>query len=240
MVAQVFHIIGHAAISQVQIVGLCRILGCQGIDLFHHRKNSHLLAMITHIQDTVFHITLVANGTGYLEIGESLHFRLAEQFVRHIGNLLVVIAPFVHLFRSVHDVLQFLQEPFVNLGQLMNLVYRVTCTHGFADHEDALVRRLSKGFVHILYNQFLILYEAMHSLANHAQTFLNGFLESTSDGHHLAHRFHGRAQLTVHTMELAQVPTGNLAHHIVQCRFEECAGGLCHRVFQVEQPVSQA
>ena len=152
----------------------------------------------------------------------------------------MVIAPFVHLFRSVHDVLQFLQEPFVNLGQLMNLVYRVTCTHGFADHEDALVRRLTKGFVHILYNQFLILYEAMHSLANHAQTFLNGFLESTSDGHYLTHRFHGRAQLTVHTMELAQVPTGNLAHHIVQCRLEEGTGGLCHRVFQVEQPISQA
>ena len=152
----------------------------------------------------------------------------------------MVIAPFVHLFRSVHDVLQFLQKPFVNLGQLMNLVYRVTCTHGFADHEDALVRRLAKGFVHILYNQFLILHETMHSLANHAQTFLNGFLESTSDSHYLTHRFHGRAQLTIHTMELAQVPTGNLAHHIVQCRFEECASGLCHRVFQVEQPVSQA
>ena len=188
--------------------------------------------MITHIQDTVFHISFVPNGTGYLEIGESLHFRLAEQLVRHIGNLLVVIAPFVHLFRSVHDVLQFLQEPFVNLGQLMNLVYRVICTHGFADHEDALVRRLTKGFVHVFYNQFLILYETMHSLTNHAQTFLNGFFESTSDSHHLAPRFH--------TVELAQVPTGNLAHHIVQCRLEEGTGGLCHRVFQVEQPISQA
>ena len=45
----------------------------------------------------------------------------------------------------------------------MNLVYRVTCTHGFADHENTFVRRLTKGFVHVFYNQFLILYKTMRA-----------------------------------------------------------------------------
>ena len=37
------------AIRQVQIVGLCRVLGRQSLDLFHHRKDSHPVSY-THLQ----------------------------------------------------------------------------------------------------------------------------------------------------------------------------------------------
>ena len=41
-------------------------------------------------------------------------------------------------------------------------------------------------------------------------------------------------------MELTQVPTGNLADHIVQGRLKEGTGGFRHGVLQVEQAVAQA
>ena len=39
-------------------------------------------------------------------------------------------------------------------------------------------------------------------------------------------------------MELRQVPTGNLAHHIVKSRFEECRGRLGYGVLQLKQSVA--
>ena len=41
-------------------------------------------------------------------------------------------------------------------------------------------------------------------------------------------------------MEFTQVPTGNLADHIVQGRLKEGTGGFRHGVLQVEQAVAQA
>ena len=40
-------------------------------------------------------------------------------------------------------------------------------------------------------------------------------------------------------MELAQIPAWYFTYHIVQSRFEECAGGLCHGILQIKQTVTQ-
>ena len=80
----------------------------------------------------------------------------------------------------------------------------------------------------------------MHTLTNHSQALLDGFLERTAYRHHLAHTLHARSQLVIHTMELRQVPTRNLAYHIVESRFEECTRGLGDRVLQIKQAISQA
>ena len=88
--------------------------------------------------------------------------------------------------------------------------------------------------------QFLVLHESVHALADHAESFLDGLFERASDCHHLTHRLHAGAQLTVYAMELAQVPARNLAHHIVECRLKESRSGFGHRVLQVEQSVAQS
>ena len=73
-VAQITDIVSNAAIRQVQIIGLCRILCCKGVNLLHHRKDANTLAMVAYIENTVFHISLITNGTGNLEVGEALYF----------------------------------------------------------------------------------------------------------------------------------------------------------------------
>ena len=69
--------------------------------------------------------------------------------------------------------------------------------------------------VNVSDHQLLVLYKAVHALPDHAQAFLQCLLEGTTDRHHLADRLHAGSQLTGHPMEFAQVPTRNLADHIV-------------------------
>ena len=193
MVAQIFHVIGNTAISKIQVIGLCRIFGSQRVNLLHHRKDTRLLAVSSDIQAALFHVAIKPDGTSNLEISEALHLCFTKQINRHIGHLLMVVSPFMQFLGGIHYVLQFLQKPFIYLGQLMDLVYGITRTHGFADDEDALVGRLAQSLVHIGYYQFFILYKAVHTLTDHAQSFLNSFFKGTSDCHYFSHRFHGRA-----------------------------------------------
>ena len=80
----------------------------------------------------------------------------------------------------------------------------------------------------------------MHALTDHAESFLQGFLEGAADGHHLAHRLHRRAKLALHTVELGEVPAGYFYHHVVEGRLEEGTRGLRHRVLQFEEAVAQS
>ena len=121
----------------------------------------------------------------------------------------------------------------------MNLVDCITGLHGLADDKHALVGRLAQGFVDVGNLQDLVLQETVHALSDHTQALLDGFLEGTADGHNLADRLHGRTQFAVNALELAQIPAGNLADNIVECRLEEGRSGLGYRVLEFEQTVTQ-
>ena len=83
---------------------------------------------------------------------------------------------------------QLAEEPAVNLCEFVDAVYVVLLeVHGLGDYEHSLVGWFAKGCIYVCYLQFLVLYEAVHTLSNHAQSLLNGFLEGASDGHHFAH-----------------------------------------------------
>ena len=240
VVAQIMHIVGRAAIGQVQVVGLRRIFGGQRVYLLHHGHDAALLAVAAQGDDGVFHLAFHADGAGHLEVREALTLGPTQQVVRQVGKQLVVACPLVQFIRGAHDVHQLLQEPAIYLGQLVYLVYGVAGTEGFRDDENTFIGRLAQGLVDVGDDQLLVLHEAVHSLANHAQALLDGFLEGAADGHDLAHGLHRRAQLLVHTVELAEVPARYLAHHVVQRGLEEGRGGLGHGVLQVEQSVAQA
>lgn len=91
VVAQVGYIVGCAAVSQIEVIGLCRILGSKRIDLLHHGNDAQALAVIADIKAPVFHITFVTDGTCYLEVRESLSLGLLKQVGRQVGYLLVII-----------------------------------------------------------------------------------------------------------------------------------------------------
>ena len=121
----------------------------------------------------------------------------------------------------------------------MNGVDGIALAHGLGYYEDALVGGFLQSFVDVVDAQLLVVDIAVHALPDHAQSLLDGFFEGAADGHHLAHRFHARTQLAVYAAKLAQVPTGYLAHHIIERRLEESARCFRHGVFQFEQAVAQ-
>ena len=186
-VAEVMNIISDATIRQIQVISLCRIFGSKSVYLLHYRNNADTLTMIAHIKDTVFHVSFITDGTGYLEIGETLYLGFFQQFQRQIGYLFVVLAPLFQLFAGVHDVHQLLQEPLIDLRQFVHLINGISGTESFGYDKDTLVRRFTERLVYIRDNKFLILYETMHPLSYHTQTFLNGFFKSTANSHHLAY-----------------------------------------------------
>ena len=240
MVAQVMNIICHTAISKIQIIGLCRIFGCQSIDLLHYRKNTRLFTMFADIKNTILHITFVADGTGNLEIRETLNLGFTKQFVWQIGYLFVIISPAMQFFGSLHNIHQFLKEPFINLSQFVYLIDGVAGTKSLRDNKNSFISRFAQSLVDVGNNQLLVFYKSVHSLSNHAEPFLDSFFKSTTDSHHLTDRFHRRSQFFIYTVEFTQIPTWNLTYNIIQCRFEESRSSLCYRVLQVEESVTQS
>ena len=178
-------------IGEVQIVRLRRIFSCQRVNLLHHRQDAHLLAELAHQLRSYLGINqcLQTYGTGYLEIGEALHLGTAHQLGVHMldGTLLL------QLLVGIENVLQLLQEPFVYLRQVVNLVDGVSAVQRLLHHEHTLVGRSLEGGFYIINRQLVIAHKAVQTLTNHAQTLLDSLLERAANRHHLAHRLHRRA-----------------------------------------------
>ena len=184
------HIIRHTAISQIKVIGLSGIFGCQCINLFHYRQHTYLLPISTYGKDAILHLALITDGTCHLEVGESLALGFIKQFFREFGQLYMIVSPLVQLFRGLHDILQLVEEPFVYLGQVVNLIDGITGTHSLRDDKDTFVGRLTQCLIDIGNDQFLIFHETVHALAYHAKTFLDSFFKGASDSHNLSYRLH--------------------------------------------------
>ncbi len=128
---------------------------------------------------------LEAHGAGYLEVGEAVDLGLAQQVAVESVDV-AFLQPLV----DVDDVLELIEEPLVNLRQVVNLVDGVALVHGLGDNEHTLVGGVAQGLIDVGNLQFLVLHIAVHALANHTQALLNGFLEVAANGHHLADRLH--------------------------------------------------
>ncbi len=213
-------IVGHTVVGEVEVVGLCREFAGQCVNLLDHRHDAQLLTLCTDAQDLLFcllgHLTL-QQGAANLEVGEAFLLGFEQQLGRHILHLAVLLQFVV----GIDDALEFLQEPLVDLGEVVYLVNGIAGLHGLADDEDALVGWFVQCLVDVGHLQNLVLQEAVHALSNHAQTLLDGLFEGAADGHDLTYRLHARTEFTVHTLELTEVPTRNLADDVVQCRLKE-------------------
>jgi len=117
----------HACVGYIEVVGLGWILCCQGINLLHYRQDAIALALVANQQGCLVHVAqllLQAHGTGYLEVGETINLSRTEQILTDGIDVALL-----HLLVDVDDVLQLLQEPLVNLGQVVNLIYGITLVH---------------------------------------------------------------------------------------------------------------
>ena len=123
---------------------------------------------------------------------------------------------------QVYDMLQSLQEPLVNLGELLDMVDGVTFLQSLCDGKDTEVGRIGKCILQVVELGVVVAHESVHALSDHAETLLNHLLEGASDRHNLTHRLHAGTDMTADTSKLGEVPTGNLADHIVEARSHVC------------------
>ena len=103
MIAQVRHVVFRTAIRQVQVIRLRRILGGQGIDLFHHRKNAMLLTELANQHHTLLHIPVETDRPCDLEIREPLYLRPADQLRIDAPTLDPLHIESVKLLGGLHD-----------------------------------------------------------------------------------------------------------------------------------------
>ena len=153
-----------------------------------------------------------------------------------MGDVVVLL----QLVLDPDDVLQLLEEPAVDLRQLVDALDGVPVLQRVRDDEDALVGRMGERGVDVVDLELLVRDEAVHALSDHPQALLDHFLEVTADGHHLADRLHARSQLARDALELAQVPARYLADDIVERRLEAGRRALGHVVLQLVQTVAEA
>ena len=192
------------------------MLGGNGRYALYRRRDATLLTILANLQVLLFHIAALGlqHETGNLEIAESGALHLQQEFV---GNLLELVVC-LQLMLQVNDVLQALQEPHVDLGQFLNALYGITLFQSLGNRKDTQVGGVCQSVVQVVELRVVVAHETVHALTNHSQTLLDHLFERTADGHNLADRLHRRANLTAHTHEFGQVPTRNLADHIVEAR----------------------
>ena len=133
----------HTAVSDIEVIGLCGILGGKRVNLLDHRQDAQRLTQISDDQHGLVHVVqfaLQSHGTRNLEISEAVDLRRTQEFtVKDIHT-----GAFLQCLVDVDDVLQLIEEPLVNLRQVMNLIYRIAAVHGLGDDEHTLVSRLAQ------------------------------------------------------------------------------------------------
>ena len=154
----------------------------------------------------------------YLEVRESESLRLAHHAGLYLLKTVIRLKPVL----EVHDVLHALDEPWVNLCQLLYALYRVSLLECLRYGEDTEVGRIGQLLVEVLEFRVVVADKAVHALSYHSETLLEHLLERAANGHYLTDRLHRRAELMADTDKLGEVPPWNLAYHIVQLRSLVC------------------
>ena len=134
---------------------------------------------------------LYSEHSAYLYVREALALGAAQQFRTHLVERLA----FLHLAVGVLDVFEFVEEPFVDMGELVDAVDSVAGLERGRDREDSGVCRVLQGLVEILGLVRLVADEAVGALAYHPEAFLNRLLEVASYGHDLSDALHARTYL---------------------------------------------
>jgi hypothetical protein len=126
-------IVFQSIIRHVQIIRVSREFSRYGVDLLYKRGNSGFLAKSTNRQ------LCRANAPSELSVRKTILFRLSEQIDWNVGNITssrkdeplaeTTENQAVHVREGLlksEDVVQFVQEPFVNVGHLPDFINAVS------------------------------------------------------------------------------------------------------------------
>ena len=151
------------------------MLACHGRDALHGRKDVQLLALGTNCEHLLLHVGIL--GLQYesanLEVRESQYLSLAQ----YLGWNLLQSIIFRKLVLVIYDILHALDEPRVNLGQLLDALDGVAFLQSLSDGEDTEVGRVGKLLIQVIELGVVVAYETVHSLTNHTETLLEHLLK---------------------------------------------------------------
>ena len=122
-----------------------------------------------------------------------------------------------------HQFFNLRQKPGVDGGFLEHLSQRHPDAESIRHKQNAFrpgVADLVDDLIAISRRAPSALAQAIDAGFQPAQRFLEAFLESAADGHHLAYRFHLRRQMRVGSRKFFESKARDLGHHIVDAGFE--------------------
>ena len=151
------------------------MLACHSRDALYGRKNVQLLTQSTNCEHFLLHVGIF--GLQYeaanLEVREAQYLSLAQ----YLGWNLLQSIIFRKFVLVIYDILHALDEPRVNLGQLLDALDGVAFLQSLSDGEDTEVGRVGKLLIQVIKLGVVVANEAVHSLTNHTETLLEHFLE---------------------------------------------------------------
>ncbi|GFF30855.1 LOW QUALITY PROTEIN: hypothetical protein IFM46972_03049 [Aspergillus udagawae] len=220
-------IVGGSVVGGVEVVCISRELSGQGIDLLNPGSDAEALPASADI---------VLGGTNEesdLLVGETKLLGLQHHLLLDAKQA----ADLLELVVAINNVLELVEEPLVDLGQLVNLVNRVVLVkHSLTNGQPAAVSGILQNIIQVLKLVTLEPDEARIDLAN---SLLERLLKGTTDGHDLTDRLHGTANVALDVLELAQIPAGNLGDDVIQTRLEVGGSGLGDGVGKLRESVAQ-
>lgn len=220
-------IVGGSVVGGVKVVGVGRELGGEGVDLLNPGPDTEGLAAGANV------VLGGANELRDLLVRETKLLGLQQDLLLEAEEA----ADVLELVVAVNDVLELVQEPLVDLGQLVNLVNGVVLVkHSLANSQPAAVGGVLQDFVEVLE---VVTLEANEAGVNLADSLLERLLEGTTDSHDFTDGLHGTANVAVDMLELAQIPPGDLGDDVVQTGLEVGSSGLGNRVGKLGEGVSQ-
>lgn len=221
-------VVGGAVVCGVEVVCVGREFGSEGVDALDPGADVEGEADGA---DLVF-----GGGDGVcdLAIGEAELLSL-EDLVLLEG---VEAACVFELAGAVDDVLELVEEPLVDLGEVVDLVDGVVFVeHGLADGEPAAVGGVLELEVEVVK---LVALEADEAGVDLADGLLEGLFKGTADSHDLADGLHGAANVALDVLELGKIPSGHLGDDVVEGGLKVGGGCLCDGVGQLGEAVAEA
>ena len=151
------------------------MLASHSRDALYGRKNVQLLALGTNCEHLLLHVCVLSlqYEAANLEVREAQYLSLAQ----YLGWNLLQSIIFRKLVLVIYDILHALDEPRVNLGQLLDALDGVAFLQSLGNGEDTEVGRVRKFLIQVFELGMVVAYETVHSLTNHTETLLEHLLE---------------------------------------------------------------
>ena len=187
----------------------------------------------------------------HLECGLGRELRSASRYPckRGIGESELLCLKIIFFVQRLACVLQFeidevpdlCKEPQIDLGVVMDLLYRYASSDGLGHIEQSLVGHLDHACFDVFVRQLreLIELQCIRMDLSSSYGLHQGALKGVGYRHDLACRLHLRAEVPLRIYELIEGPLRELDRHIVECGLESRICVSRYGIDDLVEPVAQ-